>query len=63
MDLEKSWEKIKKEVSKKWDKLTHEDVEKIKGKKNELVEALKTRYKWTKEDTTKKVDEFLDKLK
>lgn len=63
MDLEKNWKDLEKKIAKKWDKLTHEDLAKIKGKKDELVKFLKEKYEWTKEEATKKIDEFMEKIK
>ena len=63
MDLEKEWESIKQDVSKTWSKLTHEDIEKIKGKKDALIDLLKAKYEWTKIEASEKVDEFYKKLK
>jgi len=50
MDLEKNWKSLKEEVSKTWSKLTEDDLEKISGKKDELIETLKDKYKWTKDE-------------
>ena len=57
--LKGKWEQLKGKVRTKWAKLTDDDVEKVGGKKDQLVGRLRERYGYGKEDAEREVDDFL----
>ncbi len=55
------WEQLKGAVRTQWGKLTDDDVEKVGGKKDELVGRLRERYGYAKDDAEKHIDDWLRK--
>ncbi|WP_420643282.1 CsbD family protein [Candidatus Leptofilum sp.] len=57
--LKGKWEQIKGQVRQKWGELTDDDVDRIAGKRQELVGVIQERYGRAQEEAEKEVDEFL----
>lgn len=61
--VEAQWKDVKGQVRTMWGKLTDDDLEKIAGKKDQLLGKLQERYGLSKEKAEKALDEFSSKLK
>ena len=53
------WQSFKGRVRSKWGKLTDDDVERIGGKKDELLGRLRERYGMAQDKAEREVDEWL----
>ena len=53
------WEQMKGTVRTKWGKLTDDDLDKISGKREELVGRLRERYGYEKDKAEKEVDDWM----
>lgn len=56
------WHTVKAKVRQKWGKLTDDDLEQIRGRREELLSRLQTRYGSKREELEKNVDEFMRTL-
>lgn len=56
--IEGKWKQLKGEAKQKWSELTDDDLDKIKGKKDELIGTLQEKYGKTKDEASKEVEEF-----
>lgn len=54
-----NWEQMKGKARQEWGKLTDDDLDKIHGKKEELVGKLQERYGWAKFDAERRADDFV----
>ena len=61
-EFEGQWKKLKGKVKQRWGKLTDDDVERITGKKDELVGALQKRYGESKEWAEDQIDKWQKEL-
>lgn len=57
--LQGKWEQLKGKVRAQWGKLTDDDVEKVGGKKDNLVGRLRERYGYGKDDAEREVDDWV----
>lgn len=57
-----NWNVAKGKVKEAWGKLTDDDLDQIKGHYDQLLGTLQKRYGYTKEETKRRVDEFLEKM-
>jgi uncharacterized protein YjbJ (UPF0337 family) len=57
--LKGNWKQLKGTVKQWWGDLTDDDVQRIEGKRDELVGRLQERYGWTKEEARAEVDRRL----
>ena len=60
-DLKKKWQDIKTKAKQQWNKLKNEDLDAIEGSYSQLVEKVGAAYELTKDEATKKVNDYLDK--
>jgi len=61
--VEGDWKNFKGKVREQWGKLTDDDLERIGGKKDQLVGTLQEKYGHAKEKVEKDVDDFCCKCK
>jgi hypothetical protein len=61
-ELSKDWKKVQNRFTSKWSKLTEKDIEKIGGKRSELVQSLEKHYSMDKAAAQKDADEFVKTL-
>ncbi|MCA9960751.1 MAG: CsbD family protein [Anaerolineales bacterium] len=60
--LEGKWNQLKGKLRQKWGELTDDDMERIAGKRDELVGVLQEKYGHAREEAERDVDEFLSSL-
>ncbi|GJM41380.1 MAG: UPF0337 protein [Ardenticatenaceae bacterium] len=58
--LKGKWEQIKGQVRQKWGELTNDEVDRIAGRRQELVGIIQERYGRAQEEAEKEVDDFLN---
>jgi len=56
------WEQMKGQVRTKWGKLTDDDLDKIAGRRDELIGRLRARYGYEKDKAEKEVDDWMDTI-
>jgi uncharacterized protein YjbJ (UPF0337 family) len=61
--FEGKWTQFKSVLKKTWNDLSDEDLEKIKGKKNDLVGLIQASYGETKEAIEQKVNKLIKSMK
>jgi uncharacterized protein YjbJ (UPF0337 family) len=59
--VEGNWKDVKGKLREEWGKLTDQDLERIGGKKDQLVGALKQRYGLEQEKAKQEIDRWLTK--
>ena len=59
--LEGRWKQLKGRVREKWGLFTDDDVERIAGKRDQLVGMVQAHYGEVKEEAERQVAEFIDK--
>ena len=57
--VEGNWKQFKGKTREKWGELTDSDLERIAGKKDQLVGCIQERYGIKKEEAQKQVDEWV----
>lgn len=57
--LKGKWQQLKGQARQKWGELTNDDLDRIGGKRQELVGIIQERYGRTKDEVEKEVDDFL----
>jgi uncharacterized protein YjbJ (UPF0337 family) len=60
--LEGKWTEIRGRVREKWSMLTNDDLDRIAGKRDQLIGTLQQRYGWARDRSEKAVREFEDSL-
>lgn len=58
--LKGQWKQIKGETKQWWGKLTDDDLDRVEGRREELVGVLQERYGWEKQRAEAEVDRRLD---
>jgi uncharacterized protein YjbJ (UPF0337 family) len=53
-----NWKQIKGKMQQQWAKLTNDDLDRIKGKRTELVGRLQERYGYAREKAEQEVERF-----
>lgn len=56
--VEGDWKNFKGKVKEQWGKLTDDDLQRIDGKKDQLVGRLQERYGKARDEVEKEVDDF-----
>ncbi|MGE0354567.1 MAG: CsbD family protein [Gemmatimonadales bacterium] len=56
--LQGTWMEMKGKVREEWGKLTDNDLDRIAGKREQLVGVLQQHYGWAKEDAERRVEEW-----
>jgi uncharacterized protein YjbJ (UPF0337 family) len=60
--IEGDWQQLKAKIREKWGKLTDNDLEVIRGKRDALIGALKSRYGFEKDRASTEVDNYVATL-
>ncbi len=58
-----SWKQYQGQIRSKWGKLTDQDMERVKGKRDELVGVIRERYGMAKDKAEVEVDKWLAQIK
>jgi uncharacterized protein YjbJ (UPF0337 family) len=56
--IEGNWQEFKGKVKEKWGELTKDDVDKIEGKRDQLIGSLQKRYGYARDVAEREADEF-----
>jgi uncharacterized protein YjbJ (UPF0337 family) len=56
--VEGKWKQASGKAKEKWGKLTDDDLQRISGKRDQLIGRIQERYGIAKEDAERQVDEF-----
>lgn len=59
-ELEGRWAQLKGQARERWAELSDDDVEKVKGRSEQLAGAIQERYGVSKEEAQRQIDEFCD---
>jgi uncharacterized protein YjbJ (UPF0337 family) len=57
--VEGNWKELKGKIRSKWAKFTDDDLERIAGKKDELLGRLQQHYGFKKEHAERELDDFI----
>ena len=57
--LQGKWKQLKGKVQQTWGDLTNDDLDKIDGKRQELVGIVQERYGYSRAEAERQVDDFL----
>jgi uncharacterized protein YjbJ (UPF0337 family) len=60
--IQAHWKHIKGKIKEKWGKLTDEEMEKINGRREQLIGKIQAKYGLSKERAEMQLDEFLNTL-
>lgn len=60
--VEGNWKQFKGDIQKHWGKLTDDDIQASGGQRKKLEGKIQERYGITKDQASKKVDEFLNSM-
>ena len=58
--VEGKWKQMKGSVKQKWGKLTDDDLDYMAGSRDKFLGRLQERYGWSKDETQKHADEWLN---
>jgi uncharacterized protein YjbJ (UPF0337 family) len=61
--IEGNWKQFRGKIRQQWGKLTDDDLDRIAGKRTELIGRLQERYGKTREAADEMVDEWLARIK
>ena len=61
--LKSQWKQIRGQIKVWWSVLTDEDLDKINGRRDQLISVLQQKYGFTKEEATRELDDHLAQLK
>lgn len=61
--IEGNWKQFRGKIRQQWGKLTDDDLDRIAGKRTELIGRLQERYGKTREAADEMVGEWLDRVK
>jgi len=56
------WKQLKCKVKEKWGDLTDDDLDKISGKRDQLVGTIQQRYGIAKDEAERRVDQWANEL-
>lgn len=57
--IEGQWTQMKGTVKEKWGKLTDDDLDRIAGKRDQMIGVLQERYGWEKEQAQRELDDWV----
>lgn len=57
--LKGQWKQLKGRVQQKWGDITNDDLDRIEGRREELVGVIQEKYGRSKEEAEREVDDFL----
>lgn len=57
--LSGKWNQLKGKVKQQWGELTDDDLDRISGKRDEIVGLVQERYGWERERAEAEMDKFL----
>lgn len=60
--FEGKWNQFKGKVKQQWGELTDDDLNRISGKRDEIVGLVQERYGWERERAESELDKFLSDL-
>jgi len=60
--LEAKWMQLRGKVKEQWGKITDYDLDKIEGKRDQLVGLIQEKYGYTKEKAHQEVEQFLKRM-
>lgn len=60
--IQGNWTQLKGKVQQQWGKLTGDDLDRIEGKRKELVGLVQERYGYAREQAEQEVDRFLKNM-
>jgi len=60
--IEGNWKQFKGQAKEKWGKLTDDDIERVEGRRTELLGLLQTRYGHAKETAESEVENWIKDL-
>ena len=61
--LKSQWAQIRSQIKEWWSVLTDDDLDKINGRRDQLIGMLQQKYGFTKEEATRELDDHLAQLK
>lgn len=60
--LEARWMQVRGKVKEQWAKITDNDLDRISGKREQLVGLIQEKYGYTKDKAHQEVEQFMKKL-
>ncbi len=57
--LKSQWKQIRGQIKEWWSLLTDEDLDKINGRRDQLIGMLQKKYGFTKDEATRELDDHL----
>lgn len=57
--LSGKWNQMKGKIKQQWGKLTDDDLDRISGKRDEILGLVQERYGWERERAESELDDFL----
>ncbi len=60
--LEAKWKQLRGKIKEQWGKITDYDLDKIGGKREQLVGLIQEKYGYTKEKAHQEVEQFLKRM-
>lgn len=60
--LKGKWKQLKGKAQQQWGKLTNDDLDRIQGRREELVGVVQERYGYERAEAEREVNEFFDAL-
>ena len=61
--IEGDWKRLREHVKEKWGQLTDDELDKINGRREDLVGKIQERYSIAREKAKKEVDSWFDTIK
>jgi uncharacterized protein YjbJ (UPF0337 family) len=58
--LSGKWNQLKGKIKQQWGDLTDDDLDRISGKRDEIVGLVQERYGWERERAEREFDQFLE---
>lgn len=58
--MEGKWKQLRGKAQQKWGKLTNDDLDRINGRREELVGRIQERYGKNREEAEREANEFFD---
>jgi uncharacterized protein YjbJ (UPF0337 family) len=56
--IEGNWQEFKGKVQEKWGELTNDDLDKIEGRRDQLIGSLQKRYGYARDVAEREADDF-----